>query len=353
MPSDYAFEDLSSILEDPSVNWSNPAYDVKKAYVMSLFAALAYEFLFDFEINDLERIKVVPSFWFQQRAEQGLTVNSELLRKRLGLEVVDFLEGEFAHYFIFWLRDVIVIAVRGTVPTYLADLLADVKIMSQRECLNGSTNGSFHRGFFSEVVKNISALNKKVEKFGVFEKPRKNGVKVYIAGHSLGGAVGAILHGFWSRNNEIEMIEWNRICDRFAAREDDYLSHSSYVFGTPRICDSKTLDVFRGSFCCRNRADPFPKTPPETSGYCDLPVVQWLEPVDPDIRNATALNIWLSNLRKYREVSNHFIDVYRRLVGELIEIESPAKLIPDDVLEKIATKQKSTNSSTHPPSAPR
>jgi hypothetical protein len=350
MPSDYAFEDLKSILADPSVDWSEPAYSIKKAYVMSLFAALAYEYLFDFEINDLERIKVVPSFWFQQRAQQGQTFNTASLRSRLGLEAVDFHQGEFAHYFIFWFRDVVVVAIRGTAAR-MADVLADVKIFKQRESLAGSTKGSFHRGFFSEVVKNISALNKKIEKYGVFEKPHANGVKLYITGHSLGGAVGAILHGLWSRNCKPELIEWSRICSGLA-NQDEYLSHSSYVFGAPRICDSQTLAFFRKSFCCCNEADLVPRMPPERFGYCDLPVTQSLEPVDPEISNGTVFQIWLSYFPWYPEISNHYIDTYRQCVGELIGIKSPSKLIPDEVVEKIAKKPKSTNSTTHPPSAP-
>jgi hypothetical protein len=188
------------------------------------------------------------------------------------------------------------------------------------------------------MTENLSDLNTKIEKFGVFEKNGSSRRPIYIAGHSLGGAIGAILHGLWSADRDAPLVSWEKICSGVAARDEGFLSHSSYVYGAPRVCDADTLAVFRRNFSSRNLADPVPKMPPRFLGYCDLPDTITLDSTEPEIDGLSAFKIWFSYWRGYRELQNHFIDVYRKLLGELVGIHSPKELVPANMLEPISKR---------------
>jgi lipase (class 3) len=341
----FAIDDLRSIIWDRSVDWRNPEFCEKKNYAMSLFAALAYGYIFDFEINDLDRIKVVPSFSFQEFAKRGVRINFTSLRNRLEVENIEIIHGRTSSYFVFVCPFVIVVAIRGTVPTYMSDWMTNFNARKYRLPVISTKGGAFHEGFFSEVTANLVDLNNRIDRYGVFDKNNPARRRVYIAGHSLGGAIGAILHGLWSSNRVLPLIDWNRV-QSLAARDEDFLSHSAYIYGAPRICDGATLSVFRRNFLSRNLADAIPKMPPSFLGYRNLPDALTLEPVEPkfdhEISNLTVFKIWLSHLRGYREANyllhNHYIDVYRSLIGERIGIQSPEPLVPDDMLEPFSKK---------------
>jgi hypothetical protein len=51
MQNAYAMQDLRMIIWDRSVDWQKPDFNCRKNYAMSLYAALAYGYLFDFEIR--------------------------------------------------------------------------------------------------------------------------------------------------------------------------------------------------------------------------------------------------------------------------------------------------------------
>jgi hypothetical protein len=56
----YAFESLRNLLVNSSIDWADNRFDKKKAYVMSLFSALAYEHLPKYEIDYRRRAKSHP-----------------------------------------------------------------------------------------------------------------------------------------------------------------------------------------------------------------------------------------------------------------------------------------------------
>ncbi|MDG6094511.1 lipase family protein [Acetobacter sp. AN02] len=147
--------------------------------------------------------------------------------------------------------DELLIGVRGTVGAY--DWGLNARIWPRR---SASLNLPmyFHSGFLSEAELLASSLSQAIQshrKYGSIKR-------VFLAGHSLGGAIAAILH----QRREL-----------FAPHlpGQGYAPGDCYIFGAPRTV-WRDSTAFRGQpFAIRRIEDIVPHMPFATLGYKDFP----------------------------------------------------------------------------------
>jgi Lipase (class 3) len=247
---------------------------------------------------------------------------------RQGLEgfTIELIETDYAVYVIIKVRDLIVIAVRGTVPLYYYDLRADLNI---RKVLfdSGSRRGFFHKGFYDEVVATGPRLTAALQKLGASTEDPNHAPKIYVTGHSLGGAIAAILHGLWVFDDE---GAWLRPPFNISP-SDTFICHSAYTFGMPKFANAEIIQSFRRLYHVRNRHDPVPCLPPgfahdETQEI----VLESHRGLQTDPVKAFAIILWLNSVGRARMLKNHGIETYWVKLAEDVGVEVPDRLMPPD-----------------------
>jgi hypothetical protein len=137
-------------------------------------------------------------------------------------------------YFLFNI-DTIIVVCRGTQPTKLEDIIADIRF---RLVPSSSGIGKVHRGFKASVDNIWDDLSKLFLKY-----PNR---KVYLTGHSLGAAMATLIAGR---------------CHRFPDMPNPVL----YTFGSPRVGNYtyinflNTLNIEHHRWV--NNADIVPRNP--------------------------------------------------------------------------------------------
>lgn len=111
-------------------------------------------------------------------------------------------------------KDYVVVAFRGTEPTQMSDVKADLDFWPKPQ-KNGE--GKVHNGFAYEVDK--------IEQDIADYLKRHEGKPLYVCGHSLGGAMATI----WTQRNETIVT-------------------ALYTYGSPRVGDA----IFRDKLLCKH-----------------------------------------------------------------------------------------------------
>lgn len=122
--------------------------------------------------------------------------------KELGFSGHKFFENDGAQCHAIWDDNTFVLAFRGTEPTELSDLLADLNAIPR----GAMTHGLVHSGFRGEVDKLWDNL------LGYFNKHKDK--TFYITGHSLGAAMATIATSRFEEFTKVEHL---------------------YTFGSPRV----------------------------------------------------------------------------------------------------------------------
>ena len=129
-------------------------------------------------------------------------VELKLILKTIGFKNHKFIEEDGAQCHIFWDEADYIIAFRGTEPDELSDVLADLNALPVR----GVSGGWVHKGFQGELDKVWNTIAR--------HREEHKSLKLYITGHSLGGAMATLAA---SRFNLIDNVE------------------CLYTFGSPRV----------------------------------------------------------------------------------------------------------------------
>jgi triacylglycerol lipase len=152
----------------------------------------------------------------------------------LGYKTVKFFDVEGAQCYVVSNKEEMVICFRGTEPTELSDLGADLNAFPDR----GKVGGFVHNGFQNELEKVWNKVKAEVEK-----KPKKK--PLYITGHSLGGAMATIC----------------------ASRLQKQVS-CLYTYGSPRVGSKKFIENSNFSHYRHvNNNDAVPRVPFAILGY--------------------------------------------------------------------------------------
>ena len=169
--------------------------------------------------------------------------NQKKLFQDLGYTGVQFYDIDGAQAYIVWNKERIAIVFRGTQPKEISDIKADIRF--------SKTNG-YHRGFYTEYVKLHTILKDKVE-----DLLKKGERKVYICGHSLGGAMATICAAHYSSEAG---SPFNTAIGR--------AQMELYTYGSPRVLSHERAK----DFCVQhmrhvNNNDAVPRVPPSFIGY--------------------------------------------------------------------------------------
>lgn len=152
----------------------------------------------------------------------------------LGFSTRRFVESKGAQCHIIDSGERVVFVFRGTEPTELSDIAADLKAWKSRSY----TRGKVHDGFYDEINKLWSTLI-------AYDTSDK---KVFITGHSLGGAMATICASRMSNGG---------------------ISPQLYTYGSPRVGNKRWLEY--NAKCSHRRFvncnDVVPKVPPAFMGF--------------------------------------------------------------------------------------
>ena len=176
-------------------------------------------------------------------AHQCYCEPKDLLKSRPGIKSLDplkkflnkplpptYIDVEGAQAYVMSDSKDVLIACRGTEPTQLNDVLADLKTFPVKHHLGGRV----HRGFYAEYDKVIPGIKEALAKHD------KKGVKdVWVCGHSLGGAMALLV--------SVELKP----------------SGGCHTFGQPRVGNAEFLKVIDFPYYrYRNNNDIVPGVPP-------------------------------------------------------------------------------------------
>lgn len=268
-----------ALLNDYSA-WSGPPgqFNLTKSAVCAIVAHLAYCTIGADEKERRNRAKVVPCGAYQRLIEADDFDLPALLRTRADFENVEIIRTRsFVAILIPVRQDRLFVGVRGTQFAY--DLSINVNIIKSR---NRGTDDYFHLGFMREAAKLAAALQGHLQgRFG--------GRAVYVGGHSLGGAVAAIMN------------QWRSF-------------EGCYTFGSPRIGNLSRLGYQYAPFATRRHLDVVPHCPPAAFRYADFP--NQITPDGKPFQPADAIELyffgsWLLQLSLGRFPEHHAIERYR------------------------------------------
>lgn len=134
------------------------------------------------------------------------------LYKELGYSYHRFFDVDGAQAHVVWNKDEFVLCFRGTEPTELSDVLADLNAWPDR----AEVGGLVHNGFQNELEKLWPQLEK------LIDRHTQAPIKFFITGHSLGGAMATIA----------------------ASRCKDSVT-ALFTYGSPRVGNRTFIDNFK------------------------------------------------------------------------------------------------------------
>jgi len=194
------------------------------------------EYLKDFCPGDLTN-KVYARFYFAccaQLAYKKPNITEKYFRQA-GFTSINLLDYEGAQCYLLSNKDTAVIVFRGTEPKQKSDIWADLKTWKKKS----QTKGSIHSGFMGETDKVWESVNKFVR-----DNKDKN---LYIAGHSLGGAMASVASSRLQQHPPLKM---------------------TYTYGSPRVGNSSWRNFQTWSHQrMQNNNDVVTQTPPMLLGF--------------------------------------------------------------------------------------
>jgi predicted alpha/beta hydrolase len=238
-----------------SINdWNKDTFSWKKAYVASIFAAIAYEEVPVFELKKSKRAKVIPCDRYQAHVAHWISDGRIASVRQLDIPVqIDVVVRTRVVVTISKLPEVIFISLRGTTISF-SDFKADLDFRKVKYSIGFGDSAKLHRGFFDAVLECIDEVVEKVDSINSERVP------VYVTGHSLGGAMAAVFH---ARLAEGYYDPFGRMRHGIPA------SRSCYTFGMPRYGNLRAKSLLPQPFHIFNELDAVPTLPPTFLGFAD------------------------------------------------------------------------------------
>ena len=243
-------------LADNIDDWADDQFSWNKAYVAAVFAALAYEELPQFELKKSKRTKIIPCDSYQAHVSRWKTTQRRASVQDLDTSArIEVIVQNRLVITVSRLPKVIFVSLRGTTLSF-SDFKADLDFRKVRYQSGFGESARLHRGFFDAV---LECFDEVVERLRATNKDPS--VPVYITGHSLGGAMAAILH---ARLDETDFHPF-----RHRPRHRISPATSCYTFGMPRYGDTSAKAVLPQPYHTYNELDAIPTLPPKLLGFAD------------------------------------------------------------------------------------
>ncbi|MGR9408061.1 lipase family protein [Rhizobium leguminosarum] len=285
-----------------SSDWTNSSFDLKKAYICSLLSELTYRRIPEFELKDANRVSVIPCLAYQDAVREGRDLQfDETIRS-----------ADIGRYFVFVQRYAIVVgiqtpkvtfvAIRGT--KYLYDWLVNLHAAHYSFDI-GAGKVRFHRGFFRATYACLGPLLRNLSDLHHGNSQR---TPLVITGHSLGGAMAAILSALWEQGPYGETYHPR---GRFGV---ELPVASCYTLGMPRYGDMRAVTSFVEPYHLYNEADIVPTVPPRWLGFDNCYNEFMLDGTSienvqgREIRNFAS---WIGSLFSGKGIREHSIELYR------------------------------------------
>lgn len=282
------FESIKELIKFE--NWQDPNFSLKKSYICALLSALAYHHIPELELKGQDKIKIVPSDAYQRLAMQGHKLDVEKFLNKKELRKAVHVTA-YAVIVAVRFENVIFVAIRGTHKLY--DYVTDAKFLHE-PLVAGRKGIQFHRGFYCSIRECFDPLNEMLQNLDANQAP------VYVTGHSLGGAMAAIMHGLWTMDTKVGQPV-----------ASDIVTHSCYTFGMPRYGNAEALASLRNPFHIRYSEDIIPKLPLKRLGYASCSTEFVLDGVRIEKKlqdHTTSRGITLSQFFNF--LSNHKMELY-------------------------------------------
>lgn len=319
LPIDDAWQYINSI------KWNEPGFDLKKAYVCALFSELTYYRIPEFELKDANRINLIPCLAHQRAVREGSAIEFDRTMR----------SKDFGQFFVVIRRyavvvgvrtpNMIIVAVRGTKYLYdwMINLHATKHLIQERRQVETYGRVGFHNGFFRAVFGCLEPVGIEINKLhsGSDEK-----IPIYVTGHSLGGAMAAIMHAVWTRTHPKIHAFSNHVS--YAVDTD-----ASYTFGMPRYGDMSAVTQYATPYHLYNELDIVPTVPPRWLGFENCFSEYKLDGSSVEnvqSRESVKFASWLMRLMTGKGVANHAMEIYRERIGEAVGADQGPQQDSDD-----------------------
>lgn len=279
------------------INWKDDSFSLEKAYVSSIFSTLAYLHIPEYELKENKRIKIVPCDEYQIIINSGSAIDIRNVLQEMDLGEVFIIQRRFSIILGVKVKNVIFVAIRGTKQLY--DWLINFRATKYE--YRKDPHIIFHKGFYKAIHSCYTPLSEELKKFTDGEIP------IYVTGHSLGGAMAAILNATWS-------VLPSKITNRIGPIDSYRIStHSCYTFGMPKYGNLQAMEL-RQPYHLYNEDDIVPSVPPSWLGYETCTNEYMLNGIGIENKSQRdTLNFanWILGLSTGKGISNHSMELYK------------------------------------------
>ena len=291
-----AFDDFMPLLNDATSSGElDPLSHHKPRHLCALVSELVYHRIANAEIDDDTRVQAIPCFHYQ-RTLASHKPEARPLDLRRFFEIEPFVVEERGVLAIGVIaQKTLFLGFRGTQHLY-EHWNTNLRTIMMRVAFP-QPGARIHRGFFEETVRIIPPLHKRMER-----ESGCNGLdKVFVTGHSLGGAIATIAAMF--------VNQWQRTAGVAVC-----------TFGAPRFGDAnmQLASAMPELAHVQQEGDRVPFMPPRLLGYADnlnsirtsgdrTTKHRWNAPVP--------YALWRRRRRLRTLINSHTIECYRLATG--------------------------------------